>query len=161
MLISGYGTAKLLADRYYMQPVRPVASPVFSLEAGQAIATDAPTPLQLPQAAQAPDTAIDSVSILLDVRKAITDQKAKASLRLWGSDGSEHRFELPLAGIGDDDYHDVPVDALTYVRGDVRIDGTAEVGLWEAVDGSGKRASCLAVHTTSGSRLTTPGCPLP
>lgn len=161
VLISGYGTAKLLADRYYMQPVRPVALPAYSLEAGQAIATDAPTQLQLPQPVTGPETAIDSVSILLDIRKAITDPRAKASLRLWDSDGSEHRFELPLTGNGDDDYHSVPVDARAYVRGDVRIDGTAEVGLWEAVDGTGQRTSCLAVHATDGTRRVTPGCPLP
>lgn len=158
--ISAYGTAKLLADRYYMQPTRPQAMLTYTLQAGSPLQADVPLPLTLPQA-DSSDAQVGSVGLLLDIKAQLADPAANAILRLWERDGSEHRFKVPLADVQDGQYLSVPVDGRAYVKGELQAGDEDGISMWESVDSSGKRVQCLALQSVDGATHAVPGCPLP
>ena len=159
--ISAYGTAKLLADRYYMQPIPSQAALTYTLRTGSLLQDDAALPLTLPQAGTGEAVPAESVRLLMDIKSRMTDPAANATLRLWEADGSEHRFTVPLSNVKEGDYLAVPVDGKSYIRGELQADDENGISMWESVDANGKRAHCVAVQSMDGAIHAVPGCPLP
>jgi|GEM_PF-484740 len=160
MCISAYGTAKLLADRYYMQPAPTPAEPTYALQSTTRLRQEAPLRLHLPQPAEGQRRPVDAVGLLLDLGQR-NDPRSAAVLRLWGPDGEEHRFPVPLADARDNTYLEVPLDGKVYVEAELSLAGESDVGLWESVDHDGRRSSCVMLRSTDGMASTAAGCPLP
>lgn len=172
LLATTYGTAQLLADRYWLPAeantlsVAPSAPPAQPMPPAAEPETRPAPPLQQgvaqalvwPKDAGIADSPVVSVGIMFGTY--MRRNPGAAELRLTNRDGQSRSYSFQLSGLVDNGYQIFDVAPDHYVAAEIMALTGGGPSVWQMQRPTGEvLQSCVFYLLANGEKTTTPGCP--